>query len=403
MVDRVSQGAQVAALDAALARVKSRILTPALVIDLDAAEHNLRTFQRRVHDASASWRPHIKTVKQRTLTDLAIAQGITRFKCATLRELDLLCEAPTHPIEMDIVWAYPCTDAALSALSTRARPEGVSITLLADGPEHLRSLLDWARADGREWGVMLDVDVGMCRTGTPPDGWDPARLRALLDPTAPLQLRGLHGYDGHHTADARAEAHAAYDALVSLARALELDERHAIVTAGTHSYGHALSHAGLRRDPCNLEVSPGTLVLSDLRSAPAVEDLGLRQAVYVMSRVVSTGADRVTLDAGSKGLNPDIPPPHCTMLGWDGLCVAQPSEEHLPVHVPPGTPAPRRGDTVWLVPVHACTTVNLYQEVLYLRDGAFLRGGVVDAPGHSLWVDAPPGMGDGTREEHPST
>ncbi|MGB1699942.1 MAG: D-TA family PLP-dependent enzyme, partial [Nannocystaceae bacterium] len=201
-----------------------------------------------------------------------------------------------------------------------------------------------------------------------------------------LSFRGLHGYDGHHRSHERSAAHTSYDSLVQLARTLELQPAHTVITSGTHSYEHALVHGGLSEGPWQQEVSPGTIVLSDLRSAHAADALSLRQAVFVASRVVSVGEGRVTLDAGSKALNPDVRPPHCALLGWPELEVGSPSEEHLPVWGPTDA-MPALGELVWIVPAHACTTVNLYQEALYVRDGTYAGAGTIDAAGHPLWIE----------------
>ncbi len=363
------------------------MLTPALVVDLSAAAHNIAAMQRRLARSTARWRPHIKTVKQVNVVRELLLAGVRRFKCATLPELRLLDSlARDHAGDegLDILWAYPTTAAARASLSGIHLHPDAAVSLLADSPRHLRELVAWARTDARPWGVYLDVDVGMHRTGTPPQGWtDPDTLAALA---GTLTFRGLHGYDGHHRSEERSLAHGAYDALVELARHLGLRRDHAVITSGTHSFEHALLHEGLGAGPWQQEVSPGTIVLSDLRSAPAAEALGLRQAVFVAARVISVGAGRVTLDAGSKALNPDVRPPHCQLLGWPALEVGTPSEEHLPVSGPQDA-LPQLGELVWIVPAHACTTVNMYREALYLRDGAYAGTGKVEAAGHPLWVE----------------
>lgn len=379
------------ALHEALQGVKSRILTPALVIDLSAAAHNVEAMQRRLTRSTARWRPHIKTVKQATLVRELLRAGVRHFKCATLPELELLdglaCE---HVADgpLDILWAYPTTSAARQRLSTLRLHANSDVSLLADSPAHLRELLAFAQTSARSWGVYLDVDVGMHRTGTPPQGWTVPDLPDLhLLPTT-LTFKGLHGYDGHHRTDDRVLAHAAYDSLVRLARDFKLNEAHCVITSGTHSYEHALTHAELGAGPWQQEVSPGTIVLSDLRSAPAAAALDLRQAVFVAARVISEGEGRVTLDAGSKALNPDVRPPHCQLIGWPELEVGTPSEEHLPVRGPEGA-LPPLGELVWIAPAHACTTVNMYREALYLRDGAYHGSGNISAAGHPLWIEDP--------------
>ncbi|MEM9456333.1 MAG: alanine racemase [Myxococcota bacterium] len=383
-VDR--QRARRAQLRQAIADPRDRLATPTLIIDLDAVEHNVAAMLRRVGHP-ARWRPHIKTVKQPTLVGLMLDAGVHRFKAATPAEVQIVLEAAADralPQPVDVLLAYPPARPQLHAmLALRAAHPKARLGLLADSPEHLAELVaDLGSAPSPSFDLWLDVDLGMRRTGRPPDDW-----REHPPPADPrLPLVGLHGYDGHHSWSAREPAHAGYDALVSLARALPQGEVEQLCTSGTHSYAHALAHRGLTHAPWDHQVSPGTLVLSDRRSAEAAADLGLRPAAFVLSRVVARpGNDRVTLDAGSKALAPDCPAPGCAVLGEPGLVPLTASEEHRPVLVESG-PRPARGDLLWLVPDHVCTTVNLHAEVLYVRTDRVVGSAPVKARGHRPWL-----------------
>jgi D-serine deaminase-like pyridoxal phosphate-dependent protein len=367
-------------LAAAIAPVVDRLHTPALVVDLDAVAHNARAFVARCQSADR-WRPHVKTAKQHAIVAELLGAGVRRFKCATPAELRLVLHAAAaHPggPAVDVLVAYPPSPPALAnILAARAEAPHAEVRVLADSPEHLRALDD-ATPPGSPLPVVLDVDLGMGRTGCAPRGW-----YDVPPPRAGVRIAGLHGYDGHLKVDEGPAAHHGYDALVKLARALDLGASHDVVTSGTHSYAHALDHAGLRAGPWAHQVSPGTIVLSDLRSAEAAADIGLHQAAFVATRVVSRPGDgRVTLDAGSKGIAPDCPGGSCRVVGWPGLVPGPPSEEHLPLTVPGGD-APRHGELLWLVPTHVCTTVNLHDEVLYVRGDRFVGTGTVGARGHA--------------------
>ncbi|MCA9716936.1 MAG: alanine racemase [Myxococcales bacterium] len=390
---------QLETLDRALAPALPRLTTPALVIDLDAVRHNVAAMITRCGDARR-WRPHIKTIKQAALLGQLHALGVHRCKCATLDELELaLTAAAATETRADVLLAYPLHRAALAAaLAITARHEHARVQLIADSPEHLRALVDEAATRGRAIDVQLDVDLGMGRTGSDPGRWREAWSRALVDSLGRARITGLHGYDGHFTWDERAAAHAAYRELLALADAvlptvrdrLAPGERFELVTSGTHSYHHALAFAPLSdpaRGELDHQVSPGTIVLSDRRSEPAAADLGLRQAAFVVSRVISRDAarGRVTLDAGSKGVAPDCRP-SCEVARRPELEPGAASEEHLPLRVRAGATAPALGELLWLAPEHVCTTVNLYRVALLLSRDAAPRESPI-ARGRSLWLD----------------
>jgi D-serine deaminase-like pyridoxal phosphate-dependent protein len=318
---------------------------------------------------------------------MLMKHGVWSYKCSTLDELALVLDVAerVHPEgHVDVLLAYPVTQTAAHGVAGMMRDyEGGRIRLLADSPEHFHALAGWlaeAEAPGRT-GVLLDVDVGMHRTGTDAQTW----RAALSELTAvnQVQVLGLHGYEGHLAWTDRQLAHDGYDRVVELARELPKPKRRGdvlhVVTSGTHSFEHALRHTGLGDGRWQHQVSPGTLVLSDLRTAVPAKELGLRQAVFVATRVVSRPtSDRVTLDAGSKAMNPDRPPPACAILGWPNLEALEPSEEHRPAVARSGE-RPAFGDLLFLVPEHACTTVNLHRYAHYIEGGVHVGRGPVEA------------------------
>jgi D-serine deaminase-like pyridoxal phosphate-dependent protein len=353
------------ALDRAWASLPAGAQTPALVIDLDTVERNIAAVIAAAGTADR-WRPHVKTVKQGAIVDALLHAGVRRFKCATLPELDLvLARADARDLAVDVLLAYPVSAALAPSIAARAG-DAHRIEVLADDSEHLAAL---ARASDR-LALWLDVDVGMHRTGSAPAHWRSAPRE---------RVAGLHGYEGHLGWHERARASAAYDALVDLAR--ELGDVATIHTSGSHGFAHALAHPGLAAGPWHHEIGCGTLVLSDVASTEPAAAIGVEPAAFVAARVVARpGAGRITLDAGSKAIAPDRPPPSCRVLAHPELVAQTPSEEHLPMRVAQGA-TPAREALLWLVPDHVCTTVNLYREVIYIRGDRFVGTGPIEAAG----------------------
>jgi D-serine deaminase-like pyridoxal phosphate-dependent protein len=381
----------------ALAPHLQRLATPALILDLDAVDHNIAAVLRRC--PATRWRPHVKTIKSAAVLARLLHHGVHHCKVATLDELDLvLATADHHDQPVDVLVAYPPHEALLRAILLRAAASPRSrVHVLLDSPEHaaavsswLHHALDLTRDESERLAAHLDIDVGMARTGSPPHAWAAAAAALVADPH--IEVTGLHGYEGHLAWDERDLAAAAHDALLDLARTLTaagLSTLRTLVTSGTHSYAAALAHPGLSRGPWHHQISPGTLVLSDQRSAPAARDLGLQQAAFVAARVISRGAGRLTLDSGSKAIAPDRPARSVTVLGWPGLAPERASEEHLVVCHEIGAATPALGDLVFLVPDHVCTTVNLYRRAVLLRGGAVVGDAPIEAASHRLWLETP--------------
>ena len=379
-------------LQASLAAVADELLTPALVIDLDAVDHNVATLAKKLGGVSR-WRPHIKTIKQARLIRMLMEGGTRTLKCATIDELALALDTAerVHPEgHVDVLLAYPIAGNAIRAVVELMRDyEGGSVTLLADSPEHLQALSAGLVDAGarHKLPVLLEVDTGMHRTGTAPKRWTEALKKKGTLEHKKLEVVGLHGYEGHLGWDDRERAFEGYDALVELARALPPKQCKSIVTSGSHAFVHALQHPGLQEGSWHHQVSPGTLVLSDVRSAPAAKALDLRQAVFVVSRVISAPTpEQITVDAGSKAMDPDVSPPQCEVLGHPQLQPLTASEEHRPMRLAGKGKPPEVGELVWLMPAHACTTVNLHRSVLYVRGGKLVKRGTIEATGHTLYV-----------------
>ena len=336
-----------------------RTSTPHLAIHLPTVRRNVGRVLDAVGDPGC-WRPHLKTSKLPEIWSLLLERGLDRFKCATTLELEqLLSIAP----EADCVLAHHPDESACGILEklVRAHPRA-RISCLVEEPGDLRRL-----PDGVE--VFVDVDPGMNRTGL-----DCSLRKEILElvELGGSRCRGIHFYDGHlHGGDEttrKRRAHAGYDLLLQLdAEAGGCEE---LITSGTPSFLHALSHAGLV-GTLRHSVSPGTVVLHDGMSErlPEIARLGLQPAAAVVATVVSRpGRTLVTVNAGSKSISTDVPDPCCTVLGRPDASPRKASEEHLPIEFPTEGDRPGRGERLVLVPEHVCPTVNLARWVMLLEE-----------------------------------
>jgi D-serine deaminase-like pyridoxal phosphate-dependent protein len=370
------------------ARDVARLPSPALVVFLDHVRRNVDTVVAHLGGRPERWRPHLKTTKSPRLWSELLARGVRAFKCATVGEAAaLLALARARGESVDLLVAYPHHGPAVERLAELAR----------EFAEARVSVLVESTADVARWpeplGCFVDVNPGMDRTGAVGAAEVLAIARAAGE-----RLRGLHWYDGQHTEAHAAEreraAHAGYRTFVELAlelvrRGVRLDE---LVTSGTPALRAALSFAPFdalhELWPTALHrVSPGTVVLHDVRSEELDPTLGLVPAALVFSRVVSRPRrGRATCDAGSKALGADAHGPIAVVLDWPRLVPASPSEEHLPLDASDGDgELPARGAPLWLVPRHVCTTVNLYDEIVLVENGRIVGRAPVSARGHALW------------------
>lgn len=129
-------------------------------------------------------------------------------------------------------------------------------------------------------------------------------------------------------------------------------------------------------------VSPGTVVYSDARTmleAPASERLS--PAAAIVTRVTSVGHKRLTLDAGHKAISAVADGPMGVVLGFPGIELQKPSEEHGPATLADASQI-SYGDILVVVPSSVNPTVNLHDHAVIVQDGKIVGVELVTSRGH---------------------
>ena len=371
----------------ALSRVLQRLpadlqdlLTPALLILTEAVDDNIATMIHCLDEDLDRWQPHIKTFKSRWAIEQLVQAGIRRFKCATTLELATACDAGAA----EVLVAYPCDGArGIRVREIAAQYPDVRISAVV---ENLPQITEWRRSPVS---LFIDINPGMNRTGISQDCTDQILELATTTTNSGIELAGLHYYDGHHRqpdlAERTASAYPGYERLLEIAAAIgEIGINvNSLVTSGTPATPCALAFPGFRKCGIPHRVSPGTVLYNDLSTASQLPlEWDFQFAAVVASTVISHPAPgRITCDAGHKAVSSDAGFPNCVVLGHPDLEPLHPSEEHLPIRIPDGHRVPEIGEILYLIPRHICTTVNNFNEMLFVNRGEIVGLGKVDARG----------------------
>jgi len=251
---------------------------------------------------------------------------------------------------------------------------------LAVGCDSLEGAVGLGRAVSgapRRLRVLIEIDSGDHRAGVSPD-----RVVALARGAARagLDVVGAFTHGGHGYARPGAADGAAMDEVLALAHAAR-----ELVEAGFEpevlSAGSTPTVLRSARPPVN-EERPGTYVFNDRQQLALGGAAPAQIALYAAATVVSTAVPgQVVLDSGAKTLGKDRPDwlrGYGALPAYPQATVEQVYDYHAVVHVPVGTPAPRLGDVVAVVPNHACAVVNLSDELLAVRDGVVQERWPVD-------------------------
>lgn len=334
-----------------------RILSPALLFYPERIQRNI---ERMIAIAGTPerLRPHVKTYKCAEIIRLQLAAGITRFKCATLAEVQLLLDTGVKDILLAYLPVGPAVDKfrALAA----AHPE-VRFACLIDGVSRLEA---WQHAE-QPMRFYLDLDVGMGRTGIAP-----AAAREVFDAVqnSPHEFGGLHIYDGHIREEDVAERQAAVRRAYAQAEPLiayidaRTSEPYEIVCGGS------ISFSAYAENP-RLTLSPGTTLLWDWGYGSRFPDLGFEIAAVLLTRVISKpGTDRLCLDLGHKAVGSEMTELSVHLPQLPDAEKRVHSEEHLAIATEQADQWPV-GSVLYGYPRHVCPTVALHEQAMVVENG----------------------------------
>jgi D-serine deaminase-like pyridoxal phosphate-dependent protein len=337
--------------------------TPALVVFPERVKANINTLMAMIDDPQRL-RPHAKTHKTKEATQLMLAAGITKFKCATIAELEMLamCGAP------DVVLAYQPIGPKLERFVkvTKQYPN-THFACLVDNIPSARAIADAAVAAGVTISVYLDLNIGQNRTGIAP-GEKAIELYKFCAASKALSIAGLHAYDGHTrgTLEERtAVSDAAYAKVEETLQALRSSgySNIQVIAGGSPSYPIHAKRAAV-------ECSPGTFVFWDKSYLDQCTEQPFQIAAIVVTRVVSLpNATHICVDLGHKSIASENEiTKRVFFANAPELKAVSHSEEHLVLYAGENHTF-KPGDVLYGIPIHICPTVALHERAYTVENG----------------------------------
>ena len=304
------------------------LATPALVVDLPAADRNIAA-------ANVRLRPHFKAHKCPELMRRQLAHGnCTGVTCATAWEAEVAARAGLHD---DILVANEVADPGGLA-SLRRAAEHARITVAIDSPRHLELLA------GIDCEVLIEINVGQDRCGLDPG--DEEAILALAERAGP-RFRGLQGYEGHavllpERPSREAQVERAATILNRLRGVLDCE----LVSGGGTGTFDLSTHLD--------EIQAGSYVLLDASYDKL--DLPFEVALACRTTIVSRNGTRAVCDAGLKALSAEYGLPQALDPAIEVVGLA---DEHSTLTLAPESEL-EVGDAILLIPGHIDPTVNLH-------------------------------------------
>jgi D-serine deaminase-like pyridoxal phosphate-dependent protein len=330
--------------------------TPAVTIDLNKLEANIRRAQALLDRHGIANRPHIKTHKIPAIAEMQIAAGAVGITCQKLGEVETFVDAGAAN---DILLTYNVIGEPkaerLIALTKRVK----RLAVVLDNEVVARGLSEAARAHDADIRFLVECDTGMGRNGvqTPEEALGLAQLVINLPR---MHFEGLMTFPNSFPRTAE-----------FLERALKLFAASGIPVPVVSGGGTpALTSVG--KFPMLTEHRAGTYVYNDVMmvssGAASWDDCAMRIRLTVVSRPTP---ERAILDAGSKVLTSDqyYVKDHGRIVDYPEARIVGLSEEHAMVDLSACRERPEIGEIVHVIPNHCCVVSNMVDEVYGLRDG----------------------------------
>lgn len=339
------------------------ISSPSLLVYPDRIERNIQRMVAIAGDVTRL-RPHIKTHKTREIIMLQMHYGITKFKCATIAEAELLGQCGAK----DVLLAMQPVGHNIDRFFTLMKKfSNTKFSTLVDNSRSLRELDGKAKEHDTKISLWMDLNTGMDRTGIIPDE-QAEKLYTLMATLTHVEPMGLHIYDGHirntDFSERKKVCDAAFEPVLTLKRHIEAKgiTVKTILAGGSPTFPvHAQRN--------DVELGPGTTLLWDARYGPLFADMRFEIAAVLITRIISKPAPGLLcFDLGHKSIAPEMEFPRVYIFELENSRQISQSEEHLVVACETADKY-AVGDEFYAIPMHICPTVAKYEELLTVVEG----------------------------------
>jgi D-serine deaminase-like pyridoxal phosphate-dependent protein len=340
--------------------------TPALVVDLATFQRNLDRMPALLAPTGVAVRPHAKTHKSPEVAAQQIARGAVGVCVAKVAEAEAMVAGGVEDV---LVANEVVGRTKLVRLAELARSAQVGVCV--DDARQVGALDEVAAATGVRLRVLVEVDVGAGRCGSPP-GEPVLALARGIHSAQHLIFGGLQGYQGvaqhlRTPAEREAAVSAAAAALRACVDLLAADGLPCDVVTGGGTGTFLLDAASTVYN----EVQPGSYVFMDADYARNQDATGspaaaFEQSLFVLTTVMSAARPgTAVVDAGHKAVAVDSGLP--LVHDRPELTYVGASDEHGTLAVE--GPLPQLGDKLLLVPGHCDPTVDRHDWYVGMRAG----------------------------------
>jgi len=328
-----------------------------LQLDLTVMRRNAERMQAEIASLGKQWRPHVKSHCQPKIAAMLMQLGACGVTAANVAEVEVMTAAEIPSI---LLAHLAVADRDLKRLAEASRQTELLLTV--DHYVQAERYSSAAKDAGVTFPVLIDVDIGMNRTGTRPR-IEAATLAKATQQLPGLTVTGIMGYEGHLlTID---DADAKHVAIVEAMNVLQ-QTRDAVISEGLNcdivSAGGSGSFWITGQHAAVTEIQAGGGIFGDLfyQQSCGLKDVDI--ALTVVADVVSRPSlDQAVLNCGRKAINPIVCPPE--VVGVPGAAVGSLSAEHTVLHLEGSGRDLKIGDRVRLAVGYSDHSILMHREI----------------------------------------
>ena len=336
--------------------------TPALVVDMDALEENIRQVHSSFEGTETIIRPYVETHRCPAIAHKQLAAGGTNggVSVASVGEAEAFAQSGISDILIvnEVVGAQKI--ARMCALARQAK-----VTVAVDSAANAASLSEAAQGAGVTLNALIDINTGQERSGVAP-GQPALALARILSGSESLNFSGLMSLDDDDLGED-------VDALVEMSShriKQTLDTREMLERDGiaVETVCVSAQQPHLASEISGVtEVISGAYALMDVRHSALLPEL--EPAAKVLAAVTSLPEPGTAiLDTGRKAMGDDYGFP--IIAGRDELEVVSMSAEHGKLKWHDGADVSLSlGDRIWFTPMDIGACVNVYDYIQAVRGG----------------------------------
>lgn len=335
--------------------------TPALLIDLDKMESNLKKMADHARAKNIGLRPHTKTHKCPIIAKMQLELGAVGVCCAKVSEAEVMLDAGVDKILITSPVVTPEKIDRVIALAAKSP----HIQMVVDNAKTVKDFDKAARARDVPLRVLIDLDVGTRRTGVAL-GEPAVKLLKVIGKSKSLRFDGIQAYAGHlmHVTGYKTRKIMSETALAKALETKGMMERAGfevgtVTGSGTGTFDIDSDVAGMT------DMQVGSYLFMDVQ----YREVGDRDSdvfdyfepsLFVLVTAISQPVPErlITVDAGYKAFASDSVTPE--FRDEPGLVYRWGGDEHGIVQLKDPSRPVKLGDKFSMIVSHCDPTVNLY-------------------------------------------